>query len=101
MAKRELVRIADEAQNSWIVGQTFEEKEIVGPAVLVPAGEFNFEDNAIPGPIEHFVWLLPDHPIFGPIGVRDCTFRRCTFQPSVGIAGDQQLVERFLGDLLR
>jgi hypothetical protein len=61
------------------------------------------KDNMIRGrgPWEQFVWLLPKHPVFGPIGLVGCTFRRCVFDPSVGLAVDEAYRETFLTDLTR
>jgi hypothetical protein len=100
--RREPVRIADlAARNNVIADQTFEDQVIVGPAVLVPIGPVNIEECTLPGPVERFIWILPPQRVFGPIGIQNCTFRRCTFLPSVGFAANAAFREKVIGDLLR
>ncbi len=98
---RRVVRIAELAdENGWVVNQTFEDCDIAGPAVLVP-NACTFEHNSFPGPFERFLWPLPPRPVFGPVGLRNCAFRRCRFSHTVGIAGSQDLIQKFAEDFLR
>jgi len=85
----EKVRITDHADVAGIVrGQTFEDKEIVGPAVLVPVGEGNNLSGCLfPSPSESFLWETPAGlQKFGAVYLVDCTFHRCTFGPTIGLA---------------
>jgi hypothetical protein len=96
------VKIADLADGEgWVIGQTFEDCEIDGPAVLVPSDNITIEACKFPGPFERFAWPLPDRPVFGPVGLRDCTFRRCTFTHRVGIASSEEFLNKLGLDLLK
>lgn len=95
------VKIANFADGqNRIHGRVFEDRVIVGPAVLVLLRNNTIEECSFPGPWEQFVWLLPDHAVFGPIGLEGCTFRRCRFDDTVGLAGDERLRQQVLDDVL-
>lgn len=97
-----LLKIANlAALDNVISDQVIEDQVILGPAVLVPIGPVSIEECTLPGPVEQFVWLLPPQRVFGPIGLQNCTFRRCTFLPSVGFAANEEFRRKVIGDLLR
>jgi hypothetical protein len=98
MRKVKIATMAD--KQGYIADQVFEDVEIVGPAVLAPAGRFDIERCTFPGPIERFAWVAPVNPIMGPIGIRNCTFRDCRFHSTIGIAGDEEFIRRIITDLL-
>jgi hypothetical protein len=103
VSERPTVKIADLAgKDGFIRGRTFEDRTIVGPAVLVVVSGGGMHDCSFPNaPVEQFVWLLPDHPVLGPIGLVDCTFRRCTFDGTVGFAGNAEFRAKVIADLAR
>lgn len=69
-----------------IVGTTFQDLDIHGPGLVfpVPGTSFACEDCefAVPpgGTVESIIWEVPaEREFIGPIGLVDCTFRRCSF----------------------
>ena len=79
------IRIADLARESvTIEGHTFEDCNIYGPAVVFPGHEVNIADCAFESdlrgfPDNIFIVIKEDRKLYGVIGLKECTFRRCTF----------------------
>jgi hypothetical protein len=80
-----------------ITEKTFEDCTIYGPAVLAPLDRMTFEHNSFEADPEALFWVIPEGRtrVVGAIGLIDCTFRRCIFR-RIGIAGKQELIDRFL-----
>lgn len=80
-----------------IMGKTFEDCTIYGPAVLLPVERTIMEHNSFNGTSEGIFWEIPDdrNYIIGAVGLVDCTFRRCNFH-GIGISGKRPLLEQFL-----
>jgi hypothetical protein len=85
---RPQIRIATRARDTdWILeGEELEDSDIIGPAVLFNMGGVAYEHCTLEGAVQHAFWVAPEHPIIGVMGIRDCTFRRCTFR-GVGFVG--------------
>jgi hypothetical protein len=85
---RPRIRIATRARDTdWMLeGEEFEDSDLIGPAVLFNMGGVTYEHCTLEGAVEHGFWVAPEHPIIGVMGVRDCTFRRCTFR-GIGFVG--------------
>jgi hypothetical protein len=87
--QQEQVRLVDLAgTESVITRQTIEDKLLVGPAVLAPIDSITLEQNIfeVENPEDLFI-LVPDgKTVMGVIGLKEVTFRRCTFR-DVGIVG--------------
>jgi hypothetical protein len=89
----ERLRITDYVDKDGVVrGMTFEDKEIVGPAVLAPIGEGTRVSGCMfPHPPSAFVWEIPAGTTkYGLVGLVDCTFHRCTFSATIGFAVDPE-----------
>ena len=72
---------------------TFEQCEIVGPAILFINPDWKITLTSpsfgIPGGrFDDLVWEVPPskNAVIGAVGVKDCTFRGCRFE-GVGLAG--------------
>ena len=85
------VHIADIAPpDDVLAGVTFENCEIIGPAVLMPRGS-EFRGCEFDGP--RILWTIePGRYYIGAIAVDECLFDRCRFR-RVGLAG----IETFVG----
>ena len=77
-----LLRISDLAVTSDLLeGLTFENCQIVGPAVLGVLNNNTFVNCNWEGPPEAIIWEVPeDRPVLGVIGLQTCTFAGCHFQ---------------------
>lgn len=76
-------------QGNLIVGVTFEDCTIIGPAVVVPtATSFSGCGFNVAGNVESILWVVtPERdPVVGAIGLSGCSFVRCKFE-KIGIAG--------------
>jgi hypothetical protein len=61
-------------------GQSFEDREIVGPAVVGLMGQGALVNCTFTGTPEALVWVIPDPAVvIGAIAAIDCTFLRCRF----------------------
>lgn len=74
-----------------IVGETFSNCRILGPAVLVPF-DSAFLHCVWDGTPDQVFWEIPPDrtAVIGAVAVRDCTFSRCSFQ-QIGLAGAAEL----------
>lgn len=74
-----------------IEGRVFEDVLILGPAVIVPLGNFEMTSCNWQGNVEG-MFLHPETSwIEGAIGVKDCVFRRCTFR-KIGFTGGEDIL---------
>jgi hypothetical protein len=92
---RKVLRLADEAdENGLIVGKTYEDVVIRGPALLVPIEDVTFESNKFVVQPEGLFVVVPEgRPIQGGIGLRRVTFRRCELH-NVSIAGTPEVIDQ-------
>jgi hypothetical protein len=94
-----VVRIADlTVINPILDGLTFSNCRILGPAVLLPMENVNVHSCQWDTPDPRaLIWPLPEEgtQIVGAVGVRNCTFSRCSFA-AIGMAGKSEFVKRFL-----
>jgi hypothetical protein len=83
-----------------VVGRTFEDCTIYGPAVLLPLDENTFEHNTFEANPDALFWELPEDrtQLIREIGLSDCAFRRCVFR-RIGIAAKRVLIARFTDDV--
>jgi TIR domain len=80
-------------------GEVFEDDEIIGPAVIGILNDVTFENNASAGNPDEILWEVPQRTrMIGPIGVRNCIFRRCRFR-GIGIVSTPELIAKFRGDI--
>ena len=91
-AERE-VKLADEVDEKGLIEKrTYEDRVILGPAMLVPIEDVTFDSNAfVVDPKGLFVEFPEGRPIQGGIGLRHVTFRRCEFR-NVSIAGTPDII---------
>jgi hypothetical protein len=85
--------ITELAVNGKIIGRTFEDCDIFGPAVLVLGGvgqmyRCTFDSPAV------FIRTNQDK-VVGPILITDCSFKSCRFQ-GVGFIGTEEAIKRFM-----
>jgi hypothetical protein len=85
-----------------IVGQTFENCVLIGPAVVALLGTTSFDSNVFDSPdVEAALWHVPDgqQVIVGAVAFVDCTISHCRFQ-RVGLAvlpGQREAIYRGFG----
>ncbi|MTV24630.1 hypothetical protein FTX61_04240 [Nitriliruptoraceae bacterium ZYF776] len=80
--RNEPVRLADLTVNDdLIVGRSFENCQIIGPAVMAPLGTTSITHSTWDGTsFDAIAWpVAADRELVGAIGVQDCTFFRCRF----------------------
>ena len=86
-----------------IVGRTFVDCVLEGPAVMAPIAGCHFDDCHLGahGGDPRILMLTPlsEAGVVGPIPFRNCTFRRCTFV-GVGYTGAPQFLQQ-LQDMYR
>jgi hypothetical protein len=82
-----------------IVGKTFENCTIWGPAALAPDGVGVIDGCTFDGPRELVVWSVSENQqrAIGVIGSEDCVFRNCYFR-RIGIVGGLGLRQKFERD---
>lgn len=98
-------RLVDVAVGEMVVGKTFEDCVILGPAVLAPSGFTIVIDPKIKGrKAGGFVWPLDPaskpgefRPRDGAVTCEDCRFVNCTFD-GVGIANPPERVLKGMTD---
>lgn len=94
--RNEPVRLADLTVNTdFIRGVTFENCQILGPAVLAPVGKTSIVHCQFDaGSFESFAWPFPNdrEQLIGAIGAEDCRFFRCLFV-MVGLAVAESKLE--------
>jgi len=84
-------------EDDLIMGRTFEDCTIYGPAVLAPLQGVSFEHDTFEGDPKALFWEIPEGRVhvLGAIGLVNCTFHRCKFR-GIGFAGTPALIQRFL-----
>jgi hypothetical protein len=87
------IRLADDADEQGLVERkTYEDAVILGPAMLVPMKDVTLDSNTFLGdPNALFIEFPDGASIQGGIGLRNVTFRRCTFH-NVSIAGTPEVI---------
>ena len=89
----EIIRLADlTVTQDVLVGYTFTDCVIFGPAVLAPAGESVITDCTFSADADGLFWLVEPQReyVVGAIGLQDCRFERCRFD-RVGFAGPLEM----------
>jgi hypothetical protein len=78
-----------------IKGQVFVDKDIVGPAVVVPLGTGTMQHCGFDGDEVSVLWEIPKDRdrLSGAIALEDCTFLRCRFV-NIGLVGPPEFMER-------
>lgn len=84
------------ADNDVLDGFEFIECDIIGPAVLALLERVTVAYSHFDGDPESMLWEIPisRKHVLGAIGLRNCTFTRCTFR-RVGFAGPAELIAEF------
>jgi hypothetical protein len=88
-----VVKLALEAGDDWrIRNRTFEDVEIVGPAVCAMISGVSLDGCTFEESAEMVFWEAPDHGVIGLVGLESCTFRNCRFRgvAFLGVAEDVQ-----------
>lgn len=95
--RNQVVRLADlTVINDIITGVTFENCEIVGPAIIALLGKTSLEHSGIDGDTESVLWDVGDREhVIGAIGLMDCTVVGCRLQ-RIGFAVPTQDRQKFL-----
>jgi hypothetical protein len=93
------VRIADLAPADDVLSRvTFENCEIIGPAVLMPRNS-EFRGCEFDGP--RILWTIePGRYYIGAVAIDECLFDRCRFR-RVGLAGIEAFVAMMTEQLTR
>ena len=83
---------------NMIVGKTFIDCRLEGPAVLIPVGGCQFDacDMGFSGGDPRNLLLSPVGPdkVIGAVAFKDCTFLRCNFF-AVGFTGAPEFLKNF------
>lgn len=97
--RREIVKIADHALHEDIIQSlTFEDCEIVGPAILAPLRDVEFANPRFSNSMEAVLWeVVPPREVVGLIGLVDIKFISCSFR-RVGIAVQPEAYRALLTD---
>jgi len=93
LIRDEVVRVAAYTVTTpWIENLTFQNCQIIGPAVLALVDRVEMSHCSFEADLNALFWEVPhDRPmVLGAVGVRDVTFSRCTFQ-AIGFAGPPEL----------
>jgi len=78
-----------------LTGLTVEDSTVYGPAILAPLDGNSFDSIMFQTEAEGMLWeVTQGKRIIGVIGLRQCAFRRCTFD-GIGIAGPSELIGKF------
>ena len=85
--RNQTVRLSDLAVTSDVIeGVTFENCQIIGPAVIVLMGDGELRNSGFDGEPEAVIWPLGDREqVVGAIALVNCTIVSCRFQ-RVGLA---------------
>ncbi|WP_147381489.1 hypothetical protein [Nocardioides immobilis] len=77
--RNQTVRIADLAVTKDLLhGLTFENCQLIGPAVIAPLGTTQMIRCSWDGDFDAFVWPIPaERTVIGAIGLADCTLIDC------------------------
>ena len=85
--------VVDSNMTSWLDSHDFVDCEIVGPVVLMFAGDhIAFEESTLD--VQQFWRLDAGRGYAGGVGMRNCRFHRCSFR-DVGIAAPPQVLAQF------
>jgi len=78
-----------------LTGLTVEDSTVYGPAIIAPLDGNTFDAITFRADLDAMLWEVPEGKlIIGAIGLRQCLFRRCTFD-GIGIAGPPELIRTF------
>lgn len=95
----DIVRLASLTVNTNVLnGLTFQNCQIIGPAVLIPLGQTQILHCTWDAPlVEAVFWEIPPERsvVVGAIAAADCTFSSCLFI-QVGLAGPRELLEKMI-----
>ncbi|MEX2621028.1 MAG: hypothetical protein WD250_12520 [Egibacteraceae bacterium] len=94
--RNEPVRLADLTLNTPLIeGRTFENCQIIGPAIIAPLGTTSIAHCTWDGDFDALVWPIAEgrDQVVGAIGALDCSFFRCRFV-TVGLAVPASAVEQ-------
>lgn len=94
--KVDLLGLVPHSNPAWLRNYDFEGCDILGPVVLLLAGErVSFIGCTM---ASSAFWPIDDGERFfdGGVGLDGVTFTNCTFQ-GVGIAGPRELIDSFFG----
>lgn len=83
-----VVRITDLTVNEDIIRDvTFENCQLIGPAILAPLGATSIMHCGFDGDADALIWSIPSDrtAVIGAIGAEDCTFSGCRFT-RIGLA---------------
>lgn len=97
--ENEVVRLADlTITGDTLVGYTFRNCLIIGPAVVLPMGETVITRSRFAGPRSEIFWVIePDRPaVIGGVGFENCIVEECTLD-RIGFAGPSELRNSFPG----
>lgn len=94
------ISIADMVRNSAIVGRTFYDCDIHGPAVLAATSLTHMKRCKFDAPLEA-VAIVATHQkrAVGLVQVDDCTFDQCRFH-NIGIVGDESLRDAMRAEMV-
>lgn len=92
----DVVRLASLTVNTNVLERlTFQNCQIIGPAVLIPLGHTSIVHSRWDSPnIDAIFWEISPvrDTVVGAVGLLDCTFSNCAFI-NVGLAGPPELRE--------
>lgn len=93
---REVIRIAELAAGGQLVGHTFIDCHILGPAVLAPSADVRFSSSRFDGPnAESILWEVdPIRPLVGALVLHDSRFDRCRFE-NIGLVIPRGRLQEF------
>ena len=98
--RNQTIRLADlTVVNDVIEGMTFENCNIVGPAVVAFVGSGTVQNCGFDGDPDSLFWDTADRGyIIGAVGIKDCRIFGCRFQ-RIGVAVKPQDRDMFLQGL--
>lgn len=80
--RNQTVRLTDLAVTSDVIeGVTFENCQLIGPAIIVLLGTGELRDSGFDGEADAIIWPLgPREQVIGAIALVDCNIVGCRFQ---------------------
>lgn len=99
--RNQTVRLTDLAVTADVIEQiTFENCQLIGPAIVVLLGNTELRDSGFDGDVDAILWPIGDRQqIIGAIALTNCSLIGCRFQ-RIGLAvpdGQMDLVRRGFG----
>lgn len=95
--RNEIIRITELAIHADVLeGLEFSDCRVIGPAILAPLDHVDFMHCRWGAPdLDALFWeISPERQlVVGVIGLRHCTFSRCSFE-QIGVAGPSGLREQ-------